>query len=155
MKKIRTPLQTLDEHNHLAYALIRSMVGFALFVRGWIYIAAPETISDLGAADSQSMWFTYIAFAHLAGGLLLMVGLLSRLAAIFQIPIMAGAVFIVNIDHGFASINQSLELSALLFILLIVFSLFGSGSYSIDEVIHRRKFTKNEESGKFITPKNI
>lgn len=155
MEKIRTPLQTLDEHNSIAYSLIRTMLGFALFIRGWIYVVDPSRLTELGAGEALTMWFPYLAFAHLVGGMLLIVGLLSRLAAIIQIPVLAGAVFVINFDLGLASTNQSLDLSALIFVLLIVISLFGSGSYSLDKVIQRRKFTKFEESGKFATPSNI
>jgi len=77
----------------------------------------------------------YVAFAHLVGGLLIAMGLLTRFAIIFQLPILFFAVFFVNIQQGFffASNNLEFEISLITFILLIVFLIYGSGKLSIDE----------------------
>lgn len=155
MEKVRTPLQSLDEHNNLAYALIRSIVGFALFIRGIIFLTNPDLIVAMARNESLHLWFSYITFAHLIGGLMLVIGFLSRLGSVIQLPVLLGAVFMVNTDFSFGSVNQSMELAVLVLVLLMIFSLFGSGSYSLDKIIAKRKFTRNEESGTFKTPKNI
>jgi uncharacterized membrane protein YphA (DoxX/SURF4 family) len=73
-----------------------------------------------------------VAFAHLVGGLLINLGLLTRFAAVVQIPILVGAVFFVNIWRGFSPLNSELWLSVLVLFLLILFWIVGSGRYSLD-----------------------
>ena len=38
----------------------------------------------------------YVVVAHLLGGFLIAIGLLTRVAVVSQIPVLLGAVFIVN-----------------------------------------------------------
>lgn len=69
----------------------------------------------------------YIALAHLGGGLMLAVGVFSPFAALMQIPILAGAVFVFHRQDGPLAFSQSLEFSALDLFLLVVFLITGSG----------------------------
>jgi uncharacterized membrane protein YphA (DoxX/SURF4 family) len=78
----------------------------------------------------------YVTAAHLVGGALLAVGLYTRLAALVQLPVLFGAVFLVHWNDGLLSANQSFEFSALvlflvLFLLVLVCT-FGSGRWSLD-----------------------
>ena len=69
----------------------------------------------------------------------MMMGLLTRLAALVQIPVLTGAVFVVHLREGLASPEQSLELAGLvLFLLLVVFA-FGPGKLSLDYYFFGRK----------------
>ena len=80
----------------------------------------------------------YIALAHLVGGLMLTVGLLTRIAAWAQIPILAGAL-LVHRHEGLMSSRQSLEFSALVFFLLVIFALAGTGPLSVDNGMPKLK----------------
>ena len=76
----------------------------------------------------------YITFAHILGGPLIFVGLFTRIVCLIQLPILIGAVFMVNAPRGFLSIGRHMELwlSIVVLIGLIVFMLFGAGRFSID-----------------------
>lgn len=76
----------------------------------------------------------YIIFAHILGGPLIFVGLFTRIVCLIQLPILIGAVFMVNAPRGFLSIGRHMELwlSIVVLIGLIVFMLFGAGRFSID-----------------------
>jgi putative oxidoreductase len=76
----------------------------------------------------------YVVFAHILGGPLLAVGLFTRVVSVMQLPILIGAVFLVNYPKGFLSIGQHMELWASILVLvgLIVFIVFGAGKFSID-----------------------
>jgi uncharacterized membrane protein YphA (DoxX/SURF4 family) len=76
----------------------------------------------------------YVVFAHILGGPLIIVGLFTRAVCLVQLPILIGAVFLVNSPKGFLSLGQHLELWASFVVLagLIVFMIFGAGRYSID-----------------------
>jgi len=141
MEKINNLLKWLDDNQNLAYSLIRFFLGTALFVRGWIFFADPGAVTEMAREESLYMWFSYVTLGHLIGGFLLMIGLLSRIAALVQIPILFGAVFIVNAGQNLASINQSLELAVMVLVLLIVYFLFGSGGFSLDQYLADKKAT--------------
>ncbi len=76
----------------------------------------------------------YIIFAHILGGPLIFFGLFTRIVCLIQLPILIGAVFMVNYPKGFLSIGQHMELWASLIVLggLITFMVFGAGRFSID-----------------------
>lgn len=75
----------------------------------------------------------YVALAQLVGGVLIIIGLITRGAILFQLPILIGAIIFVNADKGFYSIHSELGLSILILALLLFFLVFGSGKFSVDE----------------------
>src|SRR5205814_1568654 len=80
----------------------------------------------------------YVVFAHLIGGVLIVVGLITRIAIIAQLPILLGAIFLVNSKAGFFSANSTeLWLSILILFLLVFFLIEGSGPWSVDEYMRR------------------
>ena len=141
MKRLNELLQTLEKNRETAYSIVRIYLGIALFVRGIILFADPAAITTLSGAQEMYMWHSYIVGAHLIGGLLLALGILTRIAALFQIPILFGAVFFIHIKQGLITGGQSLELAGLVLVLLFVYLLFGSGKYSIDKAISDKKLT--------------
>jgi uncharacterized membrane protein YphA (DoxX/SURF4 family) len=76
----------------------------------------------------------YVVFAHILGGPLIVFGLFTRIVSLMQLPILIGAVFMVNYPKGFLSIGQHMELWVSIVVLLglIVFIVFGAGKFSID-----------------------
>jgi len=76
----------------------------------------------------------YVVFAHILGGPLIAFGLYTRIVCFIQLPILIGAVFLVNYPKGFLSVANHLELWASLVIMvgLIAFMIFGAGKFSID-----------------------
>jgi uncharacterized membrane protein YphA (DoxX/SURF4 family) len=139
MKLFSDILHWFETHNGLAYSLIRIFLGIALFIRGWILISDPSAIIELGGTDKLYWWYSYISIAHLIGGFLLTLGLITRLATLLQIPILAAAVFYVHFRQGLVTSGQSLELSVLVLILLVIYFLFGSGVLAVDNYIAKKK----------------
>jgi uncharacterized membrane protein YphA (DoxX/SURF4 family) len=74
-----------------------------------------------------------VVFANLLGGAMILFGLLTRAACIVLIPIMLGAIFIVNLPAGVSQTNAELWLSVIILFLLILFAIEGSGKLSFDE----------------------
>ncbi len=139
MKKLTDILHWLDTRQESAYAMIRIFLGTALFIRGWIFFSDPAAITELARAESLHMWFAYVTIAHLAGGFLMTIGLQTRLAALFQIPILVAAVIVIHADQGLMSVGQSLELSVLVLVLLVIYTLFGSGTLSVDKYYVKKR----------------
>jgi uncharacterized membrane protein YphA (DoxX/SURF4 family) len=132
-------LQVLSDRREIAYALIRIYLGLALFIRGWMILADPSAITRLTGAQELYMWYSYVIAGHLIGGAFLTFGWFTRIAALIQIPILVGAVFLVHIKQGLMSVGQSLELASLVLILLLVFAVFGSGQWSVDHVFATKR----------------
>ena len=74
----------------------------------------------------------YVVMAHLFGGPMLAMGLLTRTAALVQIPVVLGAVLLVHTRESLFSASPNLELSMLVLTALGVFAVFGAGRLSVD-----------------------
>lgn len=81
------------------------------------------------------MWYAYITIGHLLGGICLAIGVLTRLAALLQIPILVGAVSLS--DMGLMMGGQSLELATLVLFLLVVFFIFGAGPLALSKYANK------------------
>lgn len=94
-----------------------------------------ETVNVMLAAFLS----TYVTTAHLIGGALLAFGLFTRWMCLIQIPILLGAVFLVNFPKGFMSMAGNIEFTESIIVLigLTFFFVMGAGATSIDEL--RRK----------------
>jgi uncharacterized membrane protein YphA (DoxX/SURF4 family) len=112
-----------------------------LFVRGATFIARPEALFEY--MERSQLWVIplvvahYVVAAHIVGGVLLALGLATRVAAFAQVPILLGAVFLVHWRDGLLNAGQSLELSVLVLALLLVIGVFGAGEHSLDHRLSR------------------
>jgi len=128
--------------------LIRIYLGVALFFKGVYFMENRDYLLKM-MEDAGGLWFApaaiahYIVPAHLVGGFMLALGLLTRVAALAQIPILLGAVFYVHMPKLSALTQetvgrQNLELSALVLFLTVLVLLHGAGRFSLDYVIGKR-----------------
>ena len=134
-------LQTYVEGNRdIGLDLVRIFLGLVLFAKG-AYFAGhiSEVMSMLGPNFNQMMMAHAIAMAHFAGGLLLAAGLLTRVSAFVQLPIVLGAVFTVHIREGLFGSTSNLEFAALVAFLLAIIGVLGPGRWSADYVLARRQ----------------
>src|ERR1051325_325451 len=125
--------------------LVRVYLGVALFFKGIYFMTNRDYLLQL--LENAGTWSIaplaiahYIVPAHLFGGVMLALGLLTRLAALAQIPILIGAVFYVHLPAlTLMSVEprQNLELSALVLFLTCLVCLHGSGRLSVDALIHK------------------
>ncbi len=119
-------------HNSSGFDLVRIFLGGALLVRGIWFAFEPSAVAELGDGRTMEWVSYYVMIAHIGGGILLLIGLFTRLAAAVQLPILIDAVFFLHLADGFATPNQSLELSILVMLLLAIILIFGPGKYSLD-----------------------
>ncbi len=143
MSTYRTVVDWISDHREVVLDLVRIYLGIGLFVRGILFISEAqgiEALVDLSEFSVASAGLVhYVSFVHLLGGLMLAVGLLTRLAALLQIPILVGAVFLVHLQEGLLAPSQSLEFSALVLFLLVVVFVFGPGPWSADRYVFERE----------------
>ncbi|KAA3613014.1 MAG: DoxX family protein [Calditrichaeota bacterium] len=132
-------LQTWAEENY-SYGLeiLRIYLGFGLIIKGFHFVSNTDflvgTLIEAGHLDFANTMISHlIGVAHIGGGTLVALGLITRIGALIQIPILAGALIIVSIPQGLFTQSQSFEFTALVLVLLVIFSIFGGGEWSIDK----------------------
>jgi putative oxidoreductase len=76
--------------------------------------------------------------AEFLGGLLLIIGLLTRPAALTLAITMIVAIFAVHIEHGLFIANNGYEFALALLAVSVALVLRGAGSLSFDQVLYRK-----------------
>ncbi|TJY34005.1 DoxX family protein [Pontimicrobium aquaticum] len=122
-----------NRHTYLPIDLLRIILGAFLFIKGLYFMGDSQILIDLikpfQNLAGNVIIIHYVAPAHLVGGLLIIFGLLTRLAIVAQLPILIGAV-IINLSAEVNSTDLVLAITVLL--LCIFFLLYGSGKRSAD-----------------------
>src|SRR6266487_1599803 len=117
-----------------AYALMRFCVGATIVPHGYTKLfqgtVAPAAgmIAKLGLEPA-------VAWAYFFGGILLAVGLLTRLAAAMLVVEFAVIVFAVKFAIGFFAFKGGFELELLLGLLCLAICFKGGGRLSVDHAI--------------------
>ena len=75
---------------------------------------------------------------EVAGVILLILGLGSRVIALPMMFIMVIATFTVHISNGFAAGDNGFEIPLYYFLMLFALVVYGSGKYSVDSLIGKR-----------------
>jgi uncharacterized membrane protein YphA (DoxX/SURF4 family) len=150
MESLESLLKSDAGRQRLALDALRIYLGVGLFVRGALFVAKPGLVTGL-LTQHGFFWpmvvAHYVAIAHLAGGLLLLVGFMTRIAALAQLPALLGAVAFVHLRDGLFSQGQGLELSALVFVMLGMVALVGAGPLSLDARLAERERREAELAG--------
>ena len=146
MERLRQFIGWAEAHPKVWLDCVRIFLGLGLFIRGVLIITNEKAdfIKEVLLRGPQSWLLTafllhYIELAHFVGGAMLAAGLLTRIAAWVQIPILAGALFLFHRSEGLMSTNQSLEFSALVLFLLVIFAITGAGPLSVDNGMPKLK----------------
>ncbi len=139
---IKKCVQFCKQFAPFCYDLTRIYLGIGLLVKGAHFMTHPNFVKiyfNLTQYENvPSYVIYYIALAHLFGGALLAIGFLTRLAAFVQFPILIGAVFIIHFQEGFFSPAQTLEFASLVFFMLLVYMVYGSGPLSVDKLVYKK-----------------
>lgn len=138
-----------DVHHAKWLDMVRIVLGLLILSKGISFISDTDAQMDWLVQNSRYQFsglmamaiIHIVAFAHLVGGFLIAIGLVTRFACVVQIPILLGAIFFVNLTRGFSPLNSELWLSIIVLMLLILFWVVGSGPYSVDHWMrtHRGK----------------
>jgi len=134
-----------EDHTDVFIALVRIYLGMGLLAKGIFFMANGDYLMKL-LQDSGDLFIApatvahYVIPAHIIGGLLLTFGLLTRVAALLQLPILSGAMFWVYLPKAMAiEPRQNLEFAGLVLFLMVLIVIFGSGRWSLDNYLSRRE----------------
>jgi len=123
----------------LAETWLRVICGFALMAHGWPKLQAPMgaagMVEGIGFAPGW-FWSPALAVTEFFGGLLLLLGLLTRFAAAGTTIILLVTVWFhwVLLEQGYGGSELSLLWSAI----TLYFVVRGGGLYSLDRLIGRQ-----------------
>lgn len=146
MDRLKRLIDWFDANKDFGYDLMRIYLGVGLFAKGVYFLSDRQFLADILKGTGQldfagSIFVHYIALAHLFGGLCMALGLLTRTAALIQIPILVGAIALVHLKEGLFTRGQTLEFSLLVLFLLILTLMYGAGRFSLEYYLFRRKTT--------------
>jgi putative oxidoreductase len=134
-----------DTHQTKWLAFFRVVLGVVIFFKGLYFVQNTEAINAMLANSAVSIYSVFfahwVALAHLVGGVLIAIGLITRIAVAFQVPIVLGAIIFVHSSHGFYYNQAELGLSIAVLAMLIFFFVFGSGKFSVDEFMRTHQHT--------------
>jgi putative oxidoreductase len=118
-------------------SLFRIVIGLLFFCHGLMSLFGVfGGVDARGGTLSATLWpGGYAADIQLVAGALVMVGLLTRLAALIGSGSMAYAYFDVHFPHGFWPIHNHGELAALYCWALFLLVFTGPGPLSLDAII--------------------
>lgn len=121
-----------NAHTNIAIDVVRIVTGLFLIFKGLQFSFQTNYLADIVRTSGLGTGLIlehYIAMAHIAGGFLVAMGLITRWSLIIQLPIFVGAVVINFI--GVMNVSELLQASAML-LSSIFFIFYGSGKHSAD-----------------------
>ena len=126
-----------DRHHPRWMDFVRIALGAFLLYKGFDFL---QNMSRLLGLMSKNPYFGdfsyflaghYVVFAHILGGILLILGVLTRAACLIQIPVMLGAIFFVSTNQEMLKPYSQLAVSILVLLLLIYFLIAGNGPLAL------------------------
>lgn len=125
-----------------ALTLLRVVVGVVLIAHGVDKLADPAGSAAFFAqagvpAPRLAVWLAIAG--ELGGGIGLLVGLLTPLAALGAALVMASAIFTVHLGKGLFASNGGWEFPLVMMLVALFFVVRGGGPFSLDTVIERER----------------
>jgi uncharacterized membrane protein YphA (DoxX/SURF4 family) len=132
-----------DTHHSKWLDILRIALGLILFIKGFYYVRNTEELDQLLKNNDMHLYnyvvIHYVAFAHLVGGILIMLGLVTKIAILIQLPVLIGAIIFINAKAGLITPNPEFYLSILVLFMLVFFFIYGSGEWSMDAYLEKHK----------------
>jgi putative oxidoreductase len=120
---------------------LRVAVGAILTVHGWAKLSdvagTSQSFEHLAMPAPQLLVYLAIAGEFL-GGLGLLLGLLTRVAALGPLCTMLVAILTVHLGHGLLAKNGGYEYPLVLLLVSALFAANGAGPWSLDALLEKR-----------------
>ncbi|HVY25165.1 MAG TPA: DoxX family protein [Polyangiaceae bacterium] len=137
------PIRVQNRADDVTVTALRIATGLIMAVHGaGKLMDIPGTIQGFGQMGiPYPQYAVYLALAgELLGGIGLAIGLLTRVAAIGTLSVMAVAIGFVHFGHGLLAKNGGWEYPLILGLVSLFFITHGAGPVSVDAwLTHRRR----------------
>lgn len=133
------------EKNHypLWMVALRVCLGLSLFIRGIQFIKNDTLFQQVITQSTYLQTYLWLHFIipwlHLLGGILILLGIFTRLATAVQIPVLVGAIFFVKQNSSLFLGAYEIPFAIFILVLLIIFLIEGDGYFSWKNLINREK----------------
>ncbi len=127
---------------NLFYLAFRLVVGLMFATHGAqkFGIIGQGTTSGFASAMGLPVWIASIAASiELAGGLMIALGLFTRLSALLTGTVMLGALAFAHFPRGINPVSNGGELALVYLAAFLALFIFGSGRYSLERLIFKNK----------------
>jgi putative oxidoreductase len=129
-------------HHPRWLVVLRVILGVCLFFKGIFFLVNTATLEELvrgSLVANRSDWLViFITWSHLLGGFLIIIGLLTRWAALLNVPILMGAIFFINTQRD-AFGDFELPFAFIVLLMLIFFLVEGGGPISLDNFFSKHQ----------------
>ena len=123
-----------NAHTNIGIDALRFLLGAFLFYKGLFLLGSTtgethKILQSMPGLGGNLILVHYIVMAHICGGIFITVGMITRISALVQLPIVLAAV-IVNCMGAIYVFD--LVQALLCFAACVFFSFYGSGRHSVD-----------------------
>lgn len=134
-----------DSHHSRYMDIVRVALGIFLCYKAIFFLNNMSAL--IGLMGNNNMGFKsfnvvflgqFIVIIHLMGGLLIAIGIHTRLASLIQIPILVGALILMNNSNVFVT-GWDTAIAVITLILLIFFAIIGNGPWSYSKMWKEEK----------------
>jgi putative oxidoreductase len=125
-----------DNHHPVWLDYLRIILGLLIIVRCFSFAANQAVVTNFLLSHRLEyltfMGAQYLILIGIGGGILIAFGVLTRFAALINLPIVIGTLFFVHVRGGLTFLNSDVFISLAVLILLLMYLVFGSGIISLD-----------------------
>lgn len=130
-----------DHHHPALLDCLRILLGIFLLLKGIAFMHNGTYLRDILVQQNSISFSTtelsiiihYVTFIHMVGGLLIALGILTRLSCLLQLPVLIAALFMLDLFKS--PLNSDMWLTIITSFLLIMFIITGSGPLSLDRYL--------------------
>ena len=130
-----------DHHHPAVLDCLRILLGIFLLLKGVAFMQNTAYLRDILIQQNTISFSTlelsiiirYVTFIHMVGGLLIVLGILTRLSCLLQLPVLIAAFFMLDMFKS--PLNSDLWLTIITSFLLVIFIITGSGPLSLDRFL--------------------
>lgn len=129
--------------NKIFVLLLRVILGGALFIKGVDFIrnkaVLRQVVSETDLLEKFSVLEAAIPWIHILGGLLILIGLYTRIVIFIQIPLVVGAIIVLFNTKNASFYSTEMIFAVTILTMLIIYLKFGDGFYSWKNLISKEK----------------
>jgi len=116
--------------------LLRLVLGAVYIMHAYLAVVVygPAGMIDYQAKNGvpyAEIGTWYLIVAHGLGGILLVLGLFTRLAALANVPVMLGALLFVHFKNGFWAFKNGYEYVLVLVVVSLAVGMIGGGALAV------------------------